>query len=98
MPRSFSQAHPTQHKHNSSHSKRKSELDSSNKARVRTIPHAQTLNNSHDCQRRCSRLVAAFVVRSSSASEQSDQHTGDGLVVDVIDASLSPLVVQYALR
>lgn len=62
------------------------------------MSHSKTLQNSHQSQRDSGWFIRASPVRSRSASQQTDQNASDALVVDVIDTSLRPFVVQDSWR
>jgi hypothetical protein len=67
-------------------------------ARIRTILYSQTLDNSYECERAGSRLVTALIVACTRTQKQTDEERGNGLVVDVVNTSLRPLVVHDAFQ
>jgi hypothetical protein len=70
--------------------------DTLSEARVRTTLDTQSLQNSNQSQGSCRGLVAALVVACSGTDKQADEKCGNGLVIYIIYACLSPFVVQDA--
>lgn len=58
------------------------------------IPHSQTLHNRHSRQSHRSRFIVAPPIGDTRGSQQSRQDASDALVIDIVDASMSPLVVE----